>query len=265
MAAAPFLAHILLQTRASVRFLVTQKQVSEEDGKDIISKLPKPDYLDESQADEAALVEKAQKLAVSGSSFSEAKPAAPAYAPPPGPPYQPPPSAPSNNALFRARAAWDYNVSGENPGDLSFRAGDVIEIIAETNADWWTGRLNGREGLLPSTYVERLPPAQGTLPWPARTSDSEKPAAASSYPIGPYPSYQPPGGYQGPPPPGQAYTPYGGPPPAAPGPNAPANTEDPPKKGKFGGLGNTVAHAAAGGVGFGAGNAIGSGLIHSIF
>ena len=44
--------------------------------------------------------------------------------------------------------------------DLSFRAGDIIAIIAETNADWWTGRLannpNSREGLFPANYVEKI-------------------------------------------------------------------------------------------------------------
>ncbi|KAJ3477172.1 hypothetical protein NLI96_g10650 [Meripilus lineatus] len=37
------------------------------------------------------------------------------------------------------------------------------------------------------------------------------------------------------------------------------------KKNKFGKLGGTMANAAAGGVGFGAGAAIGSGLVNAIF
>jgi len=39
----------------------------------------------------------------------------------------------------------------------------------------------------------------------------------------------------------------------------------PPKKKRFGGLGNTLAQSAAGGVGFGAGSAVGSGIVNSLF
>jgi hypothetical protein len=50
---------------------------------------------------------------------------------------------------------------------LSFAAGDTIEIVDETNADWWTGRVNGKQGLFPSTYVEKLA-------HPAPNGNSEK-------------------------------------------------------------------------------------------
>jgi len=56
------------------------------------------------------------------------------------------------------------------------------------------------------------------------------------------------------------------PPPMAPivqpAPQAPA---EPKKKSKFGGLGSTLATSAAGGLGFGAGAAVGGDLINSIF
>lgn len=44
----------------------------------------------------------------------------------------------------------------QDPNDLSFKTGDIIEIVEETNADWWTGRLNGKQGLFPSNHVEKL-------------------------------------------------------------------------------------------------------------
>lgn len=44
----------------------------------------------------------------------------------------------------------------QDPNDLSFSPGDIIEIVAEDNEDWWKGRINGREGLFPSNYVEKL-------------------------------------------------------------------------------------------------------------
>lgn len=53
----------------------------------------------------------------------------------------------------------------EDSDDLSFSAGDMIEIVEETNADWWMGRVNGKQALFPSSYVERVqsasPPAAG--------------------------------------------------------------------------------------------------------
>jgi hypothetical protein len=36
-------------------------------------------------------------------------------------------------------------------GDLSFQVGDRIEIVERTASaeDWWTGRLNGEQGVFP--------------------------------------------------------------------------------------------------------------------
>lgn len=41
-------------------------------------------------------------------------------------------------------------------GDLSFSAGDRIEIIERSDNvdDWWTGRLNGRTGIFPGNYTQ---------------------------------------------------------------------------------------------------------------
>lgn len=41
-------------------------------------------------------------------------------------------------------------------GDLSFKVGDRIEIVKKTESqeDWWTGRLNGMEGVFPGNYVQ---------------------------------------------------------------------------------------------------------------
>jgi hypothetical protein len=39
----------------------------------------------------------------------------------------------------------------EADGDLSFNAGDRIELVEKTQSaeDWWTGRLNGQQGVFP--------------------------------------------------------------------------------------------------------------------
>ena len=41
-------------------------------------------------------------------------------------------------------------------GDLSFKTGDRIEIVKKTESqeDWWTGRLDGVEGVFPGNYVQ---------------------------------------------------------------------------------------------------------------
>lgn len=46
-------------------------------------------------------------------------------------------------------AVYDFVAQAE--GDLSFSAGDKIELVKRTDSeeDWWTGRLNGVEGVFP--------------------------------------------------------------------------------------------------------------------
>ncbi|KAF6766480.1 hypothetical protein DFP72DRAFT_20932 [Ephemerocybe angulata] len=55
-----------------------------------------------------------------------------------------------------ARAIALYNFQAAESGDLSFSKGDVITITKKSNStdDWWTGKLNGREGIFPANFVE---------------------------------------------------------------------------------------------------------------
>ena len=140
----------------------------------------------------------------------------------------------------------------QDANDLTFSAGETIEIVEETNADWWTGRARGKQGLFPSNYVEKIgapspaPPSAYKSASPAPYNNaSPAPYNNSSpapYKAPPYqPAYQPT--YQAPPPgPPQAqYMPYnaGSVSMQAPPPQQPPAEE--PKKSKFGGkLGNTV-------------------------
>ncbi|KAL1894984.1 BAR adaptor protein Hob1 [Ceratocystis pirilliformis] len=57
-------------------------------------------------------------------------------------------------AVEYVTALFDYAAQAE--GDLSFSTGDRIEIVFRSNDtnEWWTGRLNGREGQFPGNYVE---------------------------------------------------------------------------------------------------------------
>ena len=83
-----------------------------------------------------------------GSSWGAAAKAKGAAPPPPKPKPSRLSGAP---ALHTATALYDYEAQAE--GDLSFNAGDVIEIIQKgvTENEWWTGKLRGREGQFPGT------------------------------------------------------------------------------------------------------------------
>ncbi|SPQ22236.1 ac91fe1d-6c14-4931-95dc-02791d6b805e [Thermothielavioides terrestris] len=102
---------------------------------------PPPPYSPQPQQPHAGSVSPAASL----SAVAKAKP------PPPPPPK---PSrlsgAPKPETVT---ALYDYAAQAE--GDLSFRAGDVIEVVTRTanENEWWTGRLGGRQGQFPGNYV----------------------------------------------------------------------------------------------------------------
>ncbi|WVO16121.1 hypothetical protein L204_103788 [Cryptococcus depauperatus] len=72
-------------------------------------------------------------------------------APPPPPPSKP---KASFTAVRYATAIFDYQAQAE--GDLSFKAGDRIEIVEQTESadDWWTGKLHGVTGIFPGNYTQ---------------------------------------------------------------------------------------------------------------
>lgn len=213
------LAHIVSQVQSNVEFLVSQNYISRLDANQFLAKLPSTDATTKS-VQPATRAPKA--------SFRKSSPAAPTKFP-----------APQALQVVQARAVWGYNEDKAEPGDLSFAAGDLIEIVDETNADWWKGKVKGRQGLFPSSYVERV------------ATDALAPTSEK-------PMYRPFGaayhGLDNPPPPGQGVNSIGL-----------QEQDDTQKKSKFGDLKNTMAHSAAGGVGFGAGAAIGNGLVRAIF
>jgi len=87
--------------------------------------------------------------------------APPAYSPTGGlnsspslkrPPPPPPPMAKPKVEI--CTALYDYAATAE--GDLSFNAGDKIELITKTESteDWWVGRVHGQQGNFPANYVQ---------------------------------------------------------------------------------------------------------------
>ena len=153
------------------------------------------------------------------------------------------------------------SITCQEPNDLAFSSGEIIEIVDETNTDWWTGKCRGRQGLFPSNHVEKIDDAAASPAPPVRAPAYQSPPPTSSYqspppqPVVPYQS--------GPPQPyspnyvdeKNQYRPYGAPyqPPApvaqpvmaAPPPQQVIVQEAaPPKKNRFGGLGGTVSSSA---------------------
>ncbi|KAF8203738.1 hypothetical protein BJ912DRAFT_940947 [Pholiota molesta] len=85
-----------------------------------------------------------------GSAASAA--AAAKRAPPPPPPLKPKPK-PTPQIKYVVAL---YDFAAQTDGDLSFNAGDRIELVEKTESaeDWWTGRLNGVQGVFPGNYVQ---------------------------------------------------------------------------------------------------------------
>lgn len=88
----------------------------------------------------------------SGYNYSDRK------GPAPGRPSAPKPmfSAKTGAGAQPGQAIAKFAFDADQPGDLGFKKGDVITIVkrTESEADWWTGRIGGREGIFPSNYVE---------------------------------------------------------------------------------------------------------------
>ena len=50
-----------------------------------------------------------------------------------------------------------FDFPSDTVGDLPFNAGETITNVSELPGEgWWTGWLNGKTGIFPSSYVERL-------------------------------------------------------------------------------------------------------------
>ncbi|KAI8368299.1 uncharacterized protein BYT42DRAFT_625103 [Radiomyces spectabilis] len=126
---------------------------------------------------------------------------------PPPPAYN---TAVNSPSLGMAEALYDYRA--QNPEDLSITRGDIIQITEYVNDDWWRGSLQGRTGMFPKTYVQKLPNPP---------VDSKQPP--------PFPMTQPPAP-MGPPPEANSYAGYASPPP----PSTPASMPGGDTRGGYG-------------------------------
>ncbi|KAH7884562.1 SH3 domain-containing protein [Phlebopus sp. FC_14] len=229
---AAVLGHLANQMQLNVTFLESQNYLSAQDAatmREIIGRLP---------VSNQALVTTTTQVAVVQNVHAGAR------AVPPVP--KPIAVAPCKADTVYARAIWSYNEDGVEPNDLSFSAGEMIEVVSEKNQDWWLGRARGREALFPSNHVEKV---DTFLSPPTSTAT----ATATARPYRPF---------------GAALHGADTPPANGAGVNSiglQQSSGQAEKKSKYGALGNTMAHSAAGGAGFGAGAAIGGGLVRAIF
>lgn len=240
---AVLLAHVAMQLQLNISFLESQNYMSAEDAdsmREIISRLPGgagQSVVTTGYVIDPPVVTRAIPASVD-MPRGRAIPASP-------PVQAPQTSSVSSQQPKLVKALWAYNEDGAEPNDLSFSAGELIEVVLEKNQDWWLGRARGREALFPSNHVESVDAS--TIPQADIVPTTAK----------------------------KSYRPFGAalhgtdkPPAAGVGVNSVGLQEasgQAETKNKFGKYGNTMAHSAAGGVGFGAGAAIGGGLIRAIF
>ncbi|BHF76723.1 hypothetical protein SprV_0501982200 [Sparganum proliferum] len=63
-----------------------------------------------------------------------------------------------NHSIQRVIARFDFEATEAE--ELSFRRGDVIEVLGREDENWWHGRLtrSDKTGLFPANYVDIIPP-----------------------------------------------------------------------------------------------------------
>ena len=69
-------------------------------------------------------------------------------------PTPPPPSAvsaPKSTKKF-VKVTFDYDASQED--ELELKVGQIIELLEDDDDGWWKGKINGKQGMFPSNFVE---------------------------------------------------------------------------------------------------------------
>ena len=112
---------------------------------------PPPPYSSSSMNGSTA-VARANSTGSSWGAAAKAKGAAP-------PPPKPKPSRFSGAPAIVEKAEALYDYEAQAAGDLSFTTGDVIEIVEKgaTENEWWTGRIDGKQGQFPGKDLDHGP------------------------------------------------------------------------------------------------------------
>jgi len=78
-------------------------------------------------------------------------------------PLVPVPSIPArgasnNNNSHKPCCKGLYDFEPENPGELGFKANDMITLISKIDENWFEGSLHGKNGYFPCNFVEVVTP-----------------------------------------------------------------------------------------------------------
>lgn len=84
-----------------------------------------------------------------------------------------------------------YAFTGRSADELSFKQGDLIELIEKIDVSWWKGKLEGVLGIFPSNYVKELD-APPTLLKEQKKQKKEKKKKSRSNQVQPQPQPQAP-------------------------------------------------------------------------
>ncbi|KAG7089633.1 hypothetical protein E1B28_011296 [Marasmius oreades] len=192
---AALLAHVVEQIEKNVTFLVSEDYLPEANASAFLSTLSNISYQQFEKITTRTMAPPQPTRRPSGgvpTPFATVSP----LSTPPATPSLPPRSAPRQvstsfttetpratpslpattvSQFTTCRAIWGFNENGESSDELSFTAGEIIEIVEESSSDWWLGRVNGTEGLFPSSYVDKLQvgATAGRLPPPKRAALAE--------------------------------------------------------------------------------------------
>lgn len=75
----------------------------------------------------------------------------------PTPPTVAPRPKPKPKPVVRkpqVRALYDYDA--RDTDELTFKDGQIIELVSEDPSGWWQGKIGPKTGLFPSNYVEKI-------------------------------------------------------------------------------------------------------------
>ncbi|XP_033108725.1 growth factor receptor-bound protein 2-like [Anneissia japonica] len=59
-----------------------------------------------------------------------------------------------NRQMPRVMANFDFEPQEE--GELKFQSGQIIEVLDDSDQNWWRGRLNGEIGMFPAPFVRKI-------------------------------------------------------------------------------------------------------------
>ncbi|KAI7847679.1 P-loop containing nucleoside triphosphate hydrolase protein [Circinella umbellata] len=96
-------------------------------------------------------------------------------------PPPPPPAAPATPAHPQFKAIYPFQ--SQEDGEIAFEKDDLLEIVEKDENGWWLARKDGKEGWVPSNYLEEYvapKPTPAPPPPPARRAAPPPPPASNS-------------------------------------------------------------------------------------